>query len=73
MNRILEFMATGICGLVNISGPTFGDAPARSAGYYFVVTGQRLGANFSRALNEEKNQPRQESKPSCEQTEFSLI
>jgi hypothetical protein len=65
-------MATGICGLVNISGPTFGDAPARSTGYYFVAAGQRLGANFSRALNEEKNKPQQEAQSTCEQTEFSL-
>ena len=64
MARILDIIATGICGVLNLSVPSFGPAPARNAGYYFLVAGGGLSRAFINAKNEAENQSSGQNVPS---------
>jgi hypothetical protein len=54
--RVLDFLATGFCGLVNLSGPSFQAVQQKGPGAYFFVAGRHLSQNHQIAVNEAKNQ-----------------
>ena len=63
MARLLDIIATGICGVLNLSAPSFGPAPARNPGYYFFVAGGALSRAFSIAKHEAENQSSGQNAP----------
>jgi len=58
---MLDFVATGICGVLNFSIPLFGELPSRNAGYHFYTAGNFLSQAFLKAKYEEKDKPSEQA------------